>query len=63
MQEVNDLVPVREWPILPVRGRLPARLAALLPLPESSLVRSDALWPSDLVTALGKLGVRCARAA
>lgn len=61
MQELGDLADLsqfREWPLLQVRGRHPMRLAALLPLGQSTLLRACADWPPELIAALSKLGVR-----
>ena len=61
LQELGDLADLsqfREWPLLQVRGRHPVRLAALLPLAQSTLLRTNADWPPELIAALSKLGIR-----
>ncbi|KAK9820985.1 hypothetical protein WJX81_001057 [Elliptochloris bilobata] len=58
LKECGDLAPLQDWPILPVRGKHPTRLAALLPLPQSTLLRINCDWPTDLSTALNKMCVR-----
>ena len=61
LQELGDLADLsqfREWPLLQVRGRHPVRLAALLPLTQSTLLRANQDWPPELIAALSKLGIR-----